>query len=193
MRRIVVGDDGTGRGRVLADERVEPLTLALLPGAELYRTWELDELPELPVDRMPPHTETSYFPGPGGVRFGFISVPPGLSYDPGPGLSEETMAAVAAEAEAKLPGMLAAFDPAAPGIHRTDSVDFVVVLSGRGRLRLGDGTDVSLRPGDSVIQNGAPHAWFNDGDVPFVFAYALCGVADRSLSASRLAQDPADQ
>ncbi|MBF6173016.1 cupin domain-containing protein [Nocardia blacklockiae] len=180
MRRIVVGDDGAGRGRVLADERVEPLTLALLPGAELYRIWELDELPELPVDRLPPAARTSYFPGPGGVRFGFISVPPGLSYEPDAELSEEQLAAVAADAEAKLPGMMAAFDPAAPGMHRTASIDYIVVLSGQGRMRLGDGVDVSLRPGDCVIQNGTPHAWFNDGTEPFVFAYALCGVDDRT-------------
>lgn len=176
MRRIVVGDDGAGQGTVLSDEKVEPLTLALLPGAQLHRMWEVDELPTLPVDRMPSDADTSYFPGPGGVRFGFISVPPGLSYEPDAELSEAEMAAVAAEAEQKLPGMMAAFDPARPGVHATESVDFVVVLSGEGRLRIGDGEDVALRPGDCVVQHGAPHAWFNDGTEPFVFCYTLCGV-----------------
>ncbi len=176
MRRIVVGDDGSGQGRVLADDRVEPLTLALLPGAGIHRMWELDELPVLPVGHLPENTGTSYFPGPGGVRFGFISVPPGLSYEPDPDLSEEAMAEVVAEAEEKLPGMMAAFDPEHPGAHATDSIDFVVVLSGQGRMRLGDGEDVLLRPGDSVVQYGAPHAWFNDGTEPFVFCYTLCGV-----------------
>ncbi|MEU1981980.1 cupin domain-containing protein [Nocardia sp. NPDC019395] len=186
MRRIVVGDDGNGHGRVLAEEDIEPLTMALLPGAEMHRVWELDALPDLPVDKMPPRTDTSYFPGPGGVRFGFISVPPGLTYEPDGDLSEEEMAVVAEEAEAKLPGMMAAFDPAAPGMHRTDSVDFVFVVSGRGRMRLGDGVDVALRAGDCVIQNGTPHAWFNDGsEEPFVFGYTLCGVAARDASAKQ--------
>ncbi|MEV4234871.1 MULTISPECIES: cupin domain-containing protein [unclassified Nocardia] len=181
MRRIVVGDDGTGQGRVLADDSTDPLTLALLPGAEIYRMWELDELPDLPVDRMPPQTDTRYFPGPGGLRFGFISVPPGLTYERDVDLSEEEMAAVAAEAETKLPGMMAAFDPAAPGMHSTASIDFIVVLSGQGRMRLGDDVDVSLRSGDCLIQHGTPHAWFNDGAVPFVFCYTLCGVVDRNV------------
>lgn len=176
MRRIVVGDDGTGQGRVLADDTVDPLTLALLPGAQIHRIWEADELPELPVDRLPDATGTSYFPGPGGVRFGFISVPPGLTYEPGTALSEEQLATVVAEAERKLPGMMATFDPDRPGMHATDSIDFVVVLSGRGRMRLGDGVDVDLRPGDCVVQHGTPHAWFNDGTEPFVFCYTLCGV-----------------
>ncbi|RDI49392.1 cupin domain-containing protein [Nocardia mexicana] len=175
MRRIVVGDTATGRGRVLSDDSVDPLTLALLPGAEIYRMWELDEPPVLPVDGLPRPTATHFFPGPGGLRFGIISVPPGLSYEPDTDLSEEETAAAAAEAEAKVPGMMAAFDPAAPGMHRTATVDFIAVLSGQGRLRLGDGTDVSLRPGNCVIQNGTPHAWFNDGTVPFVFYYSLCG------------------
>ncbi|MBB5913154.1 quercetin dioxygenase-like cupin family protein [Nocardia transvalensis] len=178
MRRIVVGGNGNGPGRVLADDTVDPLTLALLPGAELYRVWELDEPPALPVGTLPPRTETSYFPGPAGVRFGIISIPPGLTYEPDPEVSEEQMAAVVAEAEEKLPGMMAAFDPDAPGVHRTASVDFVVVLAGEGRLRLDDGVDVPLRQGDCVVQHGMPHAWFNDGEVPFVFSYTLCGVAD---------------
>ncbi|WP_227979619.1 cupin domain-containing protein [Nocardia spumae] len=183
MRRIVVGDDGTGQGRVLADDSVDPLTLALLPGAEIHRMWELDALPALPVDRMPADGGTSYFPTAGGVRFGFISVPPGLSYEPDPGLSEEAMATVVAEAEEKLPGMMAAFDPEHPGVHATESIDFVVVLRGEGRMRLGNGVDVALRPGDSVVQHGTPHAWFNDGTEPFVFCYTLCGV-DRNAPAA---------
>ncbi|MFE9327444.1 cupin domain-containing protein [Nocardia sp. NPDC052278] len=181
MRRIMIGDNGTGQGRVLADETIDPLTLALLPGTEIHRMWELDELPELPVDKLPAQTDTSYFPGPGGLRFGFISVPPGLTYEPDADLSEEAMTAVVAEAEAKLPGMMAAFDPAAPGMHSTVSIDFIVVLSGEGRLRLGDGVDVSLRVGDCVIQHGTPHAWFNDGVVPFVFCYTLCGVVGQKV------------
>ncbi|MEV5652793.1 cupin domain-containing protein [Nocardia sp. NPDC052254] len=176
MRRIVVGGDGNGQSRVLSDDSVDPLTLALLPGAEIHRMWELDELPTLPVDQLPAGTDTSYFPSPGGVRFGFISVPPGLSYEPDPGLPEEALAEVMAEAEEKLPGMMAAFDPEQPGAHATESIDFVVVLSGQGRMRLGDGADVLLRPGDSIVQHGAAHAWFNDGTEPFVFAYTLCGL-----------------
>ncbi|WP_280262377.1 cupin domain-containing protein [Nocardia wallacei] len=182
MRRIVVGDYDTGRGRLLGDDEVGPLTLAMLPGVEVYRMWELDEQPTLPVDDVP-RIDKSFFPGPGGLRFGIISVPPGLSYEPDADLSEEQVAAAAAEAEAKVPGMMAAFDPAAPGMHRTTTVDFIVVLAGHGRLRLGDGSDVSLRPGNCVIQNGTPHAWFNDGTEPFVFCYSVCG-ADQSTADS---------
>ncbi|MQY26081.1 cupin domain-containing protein [Nocardia aurantia] len=177
MRRIVVGDDGTGQGRILSDETIDPVTLALLPGAELYRAWELDEAPRLPVDRIPDGTGVRYFPGPGGLRFGFISVPPGLSYEPDSAVPEDVMASVLAEAETKLPGLLETFDTEQPGMHRTATVDFVVVLSGEGRMRLDGGVDVPLRAGDCVIQNGALHGWFNDGEAPFVFCYSLCGVA----------------
>lgn len=176
MRRIVIGDKGTASGRVLDDAGIAPLTLALLPGVGIYRMWELDEPPTLPVDGMPPRAEKRFFPGPGGLRFGIISVPPGLSYESDADLSAEETAAAAAEDDAKVPGMMAAFDATAPGMHCTTTVDFIAVLSGQGRLRLGDGTDVSLRPGDCIIQNGTSHAWFNDGSEPFVFCYTLCGV-----------------
>ncbi|NKY48615.1 cupin domain-containing protein [Nocardia vermiculata] len=177
MRRIVIGDDDTGQGRILADDDIAPLTLAMLPGAQVHRMWELDEPPQLPLTGLPPRTETTFFPGPGGLRFGYISIPGGLSYEPDPTLSETAMAGLVAEAETKVAGMMASFDPQRPGMHATDSMDMVVVLSGQGRMRIDDGTDVTLQPGDCVIQHGTPHGWFNDGTEPFVFCYTLCGVA----------------
>ena len=175
MRRIVVGHDGAGQARVLQDRDIEPITLALLPGAELHRMWELDEPARLPLTEIPQQPYGRYFPGPGGLRFGFIRVPPGLTYEPPADWSEAEFASAAAEADAKLPGMMDTFDTARPGAHATATVDFVVVLRGRGRMRVGDGIDVPLSPGDCVVQNGALHAWFNDGTEPFVFCYTLCG------------------
>jgi hypothetical protein len=48
-----------------------------------------------------------------------------------------------------------------PGMHRTDSTDFGVVLSDNVVLELDDGVEVLLSPGNVVVQNGARHvgAW----------------------------------
>ena len=46
-----------------------------------------------------------------------------------------------------------------PGMHRTDSTDFGVVLSGNVVLELDDGVEVLLSPGDVVVQNGTRHRW----------------------------------
>jgi mannose-6-phosphate isomerase-like protein (cupin superfamily) len=175
MRRIVMGHNESGKTRVLSDENIDPITIALMPGAQVHRMWELDEPPTLPVTAAQGPADGMFFPGPGGLRFGFISIPPGLSYEPPADLPVEAMVAAIAEADEKLPGMMATFDETIPGIHTTHTVDFVVVLSGEGHLRTDDGIDVPLHPGDCVIQNGSAHGWFNDGTQPFVFCYSLSG------------------
>jgi quercetin dioxygenase-like cupin family protein len=48
-------------------------------------------------------------------------------------------------------------------MHSTHSIDFVVVLDGEMTLMLGDGQELTLHPGDTVVQRGVAHAWLNRG------------------------------
>jgi quercetin dioxygenase-like cupin family protein len=48
-------------------------------------------------------------------------------------------------------------------LHRTESLDYAVVLTGDIDMQLDDGCTVSLRPGDVVIQRGTNHSWINRG------------------------------
>jgi hypothetical protein len=48
-------------------------------------------------------------------------------------------------------------------MHTTDSIDYVMVVSGEVTLDLDDGEQTVLRAGDVVIQNGTRHAWRNHG------------------------------
>ncbi len=52
--------------------------------------------------------------------------------------------------------------PRHPAIHRTRSLDYVVVLEGEIDLLLDEG-EVRLAAGDVVIQRGTNHAWINRG------------------------------
>ena len=52
-------------------------------------------------------------------------------------------------------------------IHRSDTVDFVFVISGQIELIPEDGSTV-LGPGDSVVQRGANHGWRVVGDQPCI-------------------------
>ena len=52
--------------------------------------------------------------------------------------------------------------PRHPAIHRTRSLDYVIVLEGEIDLLLDDG-EVRLRAGDVVVQRGPNHAWINRG------------------------------
>jgi quercetin dioxygenase-like cupin family protein len=62
-----------------------------------------------------------------------------------------------------------------PGMHRTDSTDFGVVLSGNLICELDDGAEVLLSPGDVVVQNGTRHRWRVVGDLPAVMAVVIIG------------------
>ena len=54
-------------------------------------------------------------------------------------------------------------------MHTTDSTDFGILLSGNVVLELDDATEVSLSPGDVVVQNGTRHRWRVVGDVPAIW------------------------
>lgn len=52
------------------------------------------------------------------------------------------------------------YPPRHPAIHRTRTIDYVIVLEGEIDLLLDDG-EVRLGAGDVVIQRGSNHAWIN--------------------------------
>ncbi len=60
----------------------------------------------------------------------------------------------------------------APRNHRTDSIDYAVVMSGEIDMDL-DGTVVKLKAGDVLVQRGTIHNWINRGAEPCVIAFAL--------------------
>ena len=68
----------------------------------------------------------------------------------------------------------------APRNHRTDSLDYAVVMSGEIDMDL-DGTTVHLKAGDVLVQRGTIHNWINKGTEPCVIAFTL--VSARSVSA----------
>ena len=60
----------------------------------------------------------------------------------------------------------------APRNHRTDSIDYAVVMSGEIDMEM-EGTTVHLNQGDVLVQRGTVHNWINRGSEPCVIAFAL--------------------
>ena len=59
-------------------------------------------------------------------------------------------------------------------VHRTDSLDYAVVISGAIDMELEPGEPtVHLEAGDLVVQRGTVHNWINNGTVPCVIAFVL--------------------
>jgi quercetin dioxygenase-like cupin family protein len=63
--------------------------------------------------------------------------------------------------------------------HKSQTVDFELVLTGEVVLELDEGTSVTLRAGDTLVQNGTRHRWSNPGSTPATVALFMAG-ADRS-------------
>ncbi len=170
IRQVVTGHDAGGRSVFVADTVVHGVRPALIPGSEFHVMWGADAAATYPGDGTRPAT-TAYFPGPGGYRFGFVTLPPdGVSIQPPLDIAEAL-----AEFEDALPGLLGHMEPDDPGMHTTDTTDFEVVIVGEVILELDDGAEVLLRPGDTVVQNGTRHRWRNPGTVPATFAVFTVG------------------
>ena len=60
----------------------------------------------------------------------------------------------------------------APRNHRTESIDYAVVLAGEIDMEL-DGETVQVRAGDVLAQRGTVHNWVNRGVEPCVIAFVL--------------------
>ncbi len=57
-------------------------------------------------------------------------------------------------------------------MHRTETLDYVIVLSGAIEMEMDDST-VRLQAGDTLIQRGTNHAWYNRGSENARVAFVL--------------------
>jgi mannose-6-phosphate isomerase-like protein (cupin superfamily) len=60
----------------------------------------------------------------------------------------------------------------APRMHRTETIDYAVVVSGEIDMQLDEGS-VRLRAGDVLVQQATLHDWINRGTVPCRIAFVL--------------------
>ncbi|MGE3528130.1 MAG: cupin domain-containing protein [Methyloceanibacter sp.] len=158
IRRVVTGQAKDGKSVVASDNLVAPIVVPLMPGAAFFGLWGADAMPALPDSGAEPSYRT-WFPPDGGYRFELVLLPPDGT-PPSAGIDRSQ---ALAETEALLPGLMAAMDPAHPGWHATDTIDLIYVAKGQCVLKLDGGETVTLRAGDTLVQNGARHAWSNPG------------------------------
>jgi mannose-6-phosphate isomerase-like protein (cupin superfamily) len=176
IRCVVTGQSASGASVFVGDTAVAPITLSLLPGFEFHRLWGSDATPKLPCDGATT-LPVRYFPPTQGFRFGFFTIPPNTEKV----ATQIDMIAALMELQRKLPGMAEVLEPANPGMHTTDTVDFDVVVSGECYLELDGRAEVLLKAGDCVVQNGTRHAWRNRSAENCVIAVALIG-AERAAA-----------
>ena len=146
VRRIVTGHDAQGRAIVATDETIAGTSAPARPHISRVEIWSTDKMP----------VDNSEGAAADAQRAGFVKR---YNYV---GSGQGTVVRITE------------FAPGAPKfMHRTETVDYAILLKGECDLELDDGKSVHMKPGDIVVQRGTMHAWVNNGTEPCVFAFVL--------------------
>lgn len=159
VRRVVIGAEPGEVSTVTHLDAVEPVRSA---GGSLtqWLAWGWEQVPKVPSVDAPGYAPPAPAPPPGGVRVVTVR---------GAGDTAEAMA----EVGDSLPGFQ--HDDTRPGMHSTATVDLAVVIEGAPVIEAGDGTRVTLGPGDVYVCNGAMHRWHYDPEHPSTLVFLAFG------------------
>lgn len=98
------------------------------------------------------------------------------------GFSDPTKAAFKTTVDGGTVFRVVRYEPGVtPRNHRTDSIDYAVVMQGAIEMELDDGVVVKLKAGDVLVQRGTIHNWVNRGPEACMIAFVL--VSANSVSA----------
>jgi hypothetical protein len=155
IRRVVTGIDENGKSIFVSDEQLHAKTPAALGGNRIFEVWGGEETPTVPNRGAPPG-QLRFFPtNPDGYRYVIFSYPPASKVT-----VPDDLDAALAEMEELTPGMGDAVSDQS-GMHYTATIDLEYVLAGEFTLELDDGVTKTIKAGDSLVQCGARHAWYN--------------------------------
>lgn len=154
VRRLVTGHRQDGRSTVLFDGPAPNVTQRKAGNASTL-LWVTDEAPAKTAAGDRAAREIGVPPPRRGTIFRIAEFPPGVGGDVRD--NESVLRDFGIGADVKR-----GHAPRHPAIHRTRTVDYVVVLEGEIDLLLDD-RDVRLKAGDVVVQQATNHAWINRG------------------------------
>jgi len=166
VRRVVVGHDSQGKAVALFDGPTVP-TQRSPGGNAVLNLWVTKEFPvELSGATDKAETKVGVPPPQNGTIFRIVEFPPTSATAVTPhGDHTRTLTAMG-------------IDPATQGYarhqntHRTRSIDYAIVLDGEIDMLMDD-SEVHLRPGDVLIQQGTNHAWVNKSEKNSRVAFVL--------------------
>jgi mannose-6-phosphate isomerase-like protein (cupin superfamily) len=146
-RRVVTGHDANGTSVVISDDIVPVHRFMPQDGVGFYEIWNTDAMPA-PVAAVEPSEPTERSlrvpPEPNGTKIRINEF---------------------------FPGHINELGNQSP-VHRTESIDYGIVLEGEIWLVLDD-SEVLLKSGDVVVQRGTDHAWANRSDKVCRMAFIL--------------------
>lgn len=188
VRRIVTGHDDSGKAVILFDDADAPNSFASesIPGFGATVVWYtpngvVDHVSD--VDPAPRGAQID-FPGVGETVVRIADFPPDKVYpqNAGDAVFDEIGAQEEREAGSEHSNGKHFW------FHRTESIDYAVVLEGEITLLVDDG-EVTLRPGDVAIQRATAHAWSNRTDTVARVMFVLIGtepISPAEIAAQRV-------
>jgi uncharacterized cupin superfamily protein len=145
VRRIVTGHDRNGKAIVASDERLSATAAPARPGIASLELWSADKMPIDNSEGAAAAAQKKGFV----VKHNYVGSGQGhvcrvVEFSPG---GHKFM-------------------------HRTETLDYAILLQGECDLELDDGKTVHMKAGDICGQRGTTHAWVPTGG-PCTFAFIL--------------------
>jgi hypothetical protein len=182
VRRVVTGHDESGKAIVLSDG-APPVVIRseVQAGLAFHELWNTNAMPTyITADcEEPTRQHSGTAPPKNGTVIRFVDMPPegqaGPQFDAEQARKLFSAVGLEKNADHHRPGRH-------PLMHRTESIDYGIVLSGEIVLLLDD-SEVTLKEGDIVVQRGTIHAWTNRTDRICRMAFILTdGAFDADLA-----------
>jgi quercetin dioxygenase-like cupin family protein len=151
-RRVITGIKD-GKSVIIEDQQIEN-AVEHLPGLIISDIWNTQKMPAgLDLETRIPNTGFPQTPK-NGTYFRYVVLPPDKDL-----------------------GVEFKIGKPHPLMHRTKTLDYIIILSGELYLIM-DESETLLKPGDIVIQRGTSHAWSNRSDEPCIQLAVLIDAED---------------
>lgn len=165
-RRVVTGHNAQGQSIILFDDRCNNINhIPSWKGLYVTEVWVTEEMPidnSGQTDRA--QRPMKHDPDRLGTIFRMVEIPPEskTSFDAKGIFQELGSSNKPSENDASRH----------PTMHKTNSVDYLVVVSGEMYMQMEDG-ETLLKQGDVIVQRGTNHAWVNKSSAPCLIAAVL--------------------
>jgi mannose-6-phosphate isomerase-like protein (cupin superfamily) len=169
IRRVVTTHDADGKAIVLSDGDAPNVRTRKESGITATLLWTTDSMPATYSNADRGAVQIATAPPPGHSVLRVVEFPP---EDPAHSADN---AAVLAEMGI-VPSAGGRHATRHPHMHATDSVDYAIVIEGEIDMLLDD-SEVHLKAGDILVQQGTNHAWVNRGQRPCKIAFVLIDAA----------------
>jgi mannose-6-phosphate isomerase-like protein (cupin superfamily) len=168
IRRVVTGDDPKGNSRIVEDAPATSVrNVAARPGYRAVNVWRTEQAPAKITAPDTTSNHQGILPPRNGTILRIIDFPPE------PQDASELKRQIDSTFGGIYKDALHDHRPGKhPGMHRTETVDYAIVLEGEIWAVMDEG-ETLLRAGDVLIQRGTNHAWANRSQETARIAFVL--------------------